>query len=469
MPRPFALLVLALAATPGPGQPPPIGAATPWAFDEVRVANGHTFRGVILAEKPAGMSFQVVIRKPGRPTYTLTTVFGPREIAHVKRLTAADRAALTGRLEALDLKGHGERRRMADLTLAPADWPGTPAGAGGATRYESDRFVLVSAAADDVTRQAADRLEQIYAAYARFLPPRLPADRPTTVYLAATASDYRAALGPAAGPVHNPAVYDPIRNRIVCGSDLKRLSDTLAEVRAGHARERKKLDQAEADLRQFYKGAKADLDRFLPSLGGERERLRLADQANDAAFEKATHQLFALLYHEAFHSYVATAVYPPKAAGGPGELPRWLNEGLAQIFETAVLDAGELRVGHADPIRLDRVQALLKPSAAGLVPLADLLRSSRPAFLAVHADQQAATDRAYLTAWALTFYLTFDRRRVGAEDFPGYLSAVNDGADPVAAFEAWAGQPGAAFEREFHDFMRRLRPDGTLVPRVVRK
>lgn len=469
MPRRLLALLVAAAATPAVAEPPPIGAVSPWAFDEVQVANGHTFRGVILAEKPAGMTFQVVTRKPGKPTYTLTTVFGPNEIARVRRLTAADRAALTARLEALDPMGLGELQRMAGLTLTPADWPGAPAGAGGAARYESERFVLVSAAADDVTRRAADRLEQIYSAYARFLPPRLPADKPTTVYLAATPADYQAALGPAAGPVRNPAVYDPARNRIVCGPDLKRLSDTLAEVRAGHARERAKLDQAEAGLRQLYKAAKADLDRFLPGLAAERARLLRADKANDDAFERATRQLFALLYHEAFHSYVATAVYPPKANGGPGELPRWLNEGLAQIFETAVLDAGELRVGHADPTRLDRVKALLKPSAAGLVPLADVLRAGRPTFLVMHADQQAATDRAYLTAWALTFYLTFDRRWVGGEDFPRYLAAVNDGTDPVAAFEAWAGQPVTAFEPEFHEFVRRLRPDGTLMPAAVRK
>ena len=37
-------------------------------------------------------------------------------------------------------------------------------------------------------------------------------------------------------------------------------------------------------------------------------------------------------------------------------MPRWLNEGLAQIFETAIIEAGELRVGHADAERLARVK-----------------------------------------------------------------------------------------------------------------
>jgi len=33
-------------------------------------------------------------------------------------------------------------------------------------------------------------------------------------------------------------------------------------------------------------------------------------------------------------------------------VPLWLDEGLAQIFETALVEAGELRVGHAERSRL---------------------------------------------------------------------------------------------------------------------
>ena len=168
---------------------------------------------------------------------------------------------------------------------------------------------------------------------------------------------------------------------------------------------------------------KADLERFEEIVARERRRLYLADHANGAKFDKATRRLFALLYHEAFHSYAATFVYPPlpaadvRAGKGTGELPRWLNEGLAQLFEGAVVEGTELRVGLPDAERLEKVQDLLrgKGTAAGLVPVADLLRAGKDSFLAAHDDQRTAADRAYLTSWAITYWLTFDRREVGAQ------------------------------------------------------
>ena len=441
----------------GPLHAQPLAPAE-WPSDEVFLNNGGHFFGQIVAEGAEGIRFRVVSRRPGRPTVTLTTLFTPGEVAAVKKLTEARRAELAARLAALDPDGSGERSRMQELPLAAAEWPG----GGPALVYRSDRFTLVSDAPDLVTRRAAVRLEQIFAAYARFLPAQTGRG-PTRILFAGTQASYRAALvaalGPAGGQVANPAVFDPKTDQIVCGSDLARLAEDLAAANRKHAAGRAQLDAADAELRRLYKASPADLDRFLKGTAQERERLKSADRANDRAFDRAVDRLLTLLYHEAFHAYAAAAY--PVAGGDPG-LPRWLNEGLAQVFETAVVEAGELRVGHADPARLERARALLKPDSAGLVPVADVLRSGRATFLAAHAGERARTDRAYLTAWALTFYLTFDCRLVGGKGFERYLRDAP--RDPVAAFEAWAGQGVPAFERDFRDYLERLKPDGTAAP-----
>ena len=78
-----------------------------------------------------------------------------------------------------------------------------------------------------------------------------------------------------------------------------------------------------------------------------------------------------------------------------------------------------------------------------------------------HADQRASADRAYLTAWAVGFYLTFDRRAIGTKEFEAYLTAVNAGGDPVAAFRDWVGQDVPVFEKDLCSYLARLRPDGT--------
>ena len=338
---------------------------------------------------------------------------------------------------------------MQDLTLTPAEWPG----GGPAWSYESDHFSLTSSAPEEVTRRAAVRLEQIFAAYARFVPAR-PGRKPTRVLFAGTQSGYRAALeaalGPTAAGVANPAVFDPATGRIVCGSDLMRIAEDLAAARLAHAAARARLDAADADLKRLYKTSPAELERFLAGTKTERDRLSAADRANDSAFDAAIDRLLTPLYHEAFHAYAAAA-HPDPA------LPRWLNEGLAQVFETAVVEAGELRVGHADPTRLSRAQSALE--SRDLVPVEGIARAEGNSFLAAHALERSRTDRAYLTAWLLTFYLTFERHLLGGPAFERYLRDAP--ARPVAAFQAWTGQDLPAFERDFHDYAKRLRPDGT--------
>jgi hypothetical protein len=453
---------LAVVATGQPASPP----VSNWPFDEITLKNGAKFQGLILNELPDGrIEFRSVMRLPGRPTVTLTSFFGKGEIAGVKRLSKEDRAVLNEKLSELDPSGEGERKRMDSLELVVADWPDKP---GGARRYESDYFILVCTGTEELTRRSGVRLEQIYTAFARFLPPTVKTGRPTLLMLATDPDEYKTLLGPLnEAKLLNPAVYDPLGNRILCGTELKRAGDELQSARVHHAQQIAGLDRYEANLRKLYRGE--ELARLLKTVAAERRRIFLADVNNGVKFDAAYVRLFALLYHEAFHAYVATFVYPPlkpeevKGGAGTGELPRWLNEGLAQVFETAVVEAGELRADHPDKDRLQRAKDWLKgKNGRTLVPLGDLLATGRDTFLASHADQKAASDRAYLTSWALAHYLTFDRRLIGTEAFHKYLAAVNGGGDPKRAFAELVGQDLAAFEKDWHAYLTRLQPSGAL-------
>jgi hypothetical protein len=457
-----ALALCALAAVAN-GQPP--AGLSNWQFDEITLKNGAKFQGLILNELPDGIEFRSVYRLPGRPTVTLTSFFSKSEIAKTKSLSKADREVLKEKLAELDPSGEGERKRMESLELVAAEWPGKPRGA---RMYESEHFTLVCTGTEELTRRSGVRLEQIYTAFARFLPPTVKGGRQTMVMLATDPEEYKTLLGPLnEAKLLNPAVYDVAGNRILCGTELKRLGDELQSARVHHAQQLAGLDRYESNLKKLYKGD--ELARHSKAVAAERKRVFLADVNNGLKFDEATARLFALLYHETFHAYVATFVYPPlkpdevKAGNGTGELPRWLNEGLAQIFETARVEAGELRVDHPDKQRLQRAKDWLKGKNGGpLVPLGDLLTTGRDAFLASHADQKAESDRSYLTCWALAHYLTFDRRLIGTDAFHKYLIAVNSGGDPKQAFATLVGKDLAAFEKDWHAYLTRLQPNGTL-------
>jgi hypothetical protein len=425
-------------------------AADGWKFDVVRLKNGTVFRGLILEETPAAVRFQDVRQRPGKPTTLFSTSFARAEIDSIERLSDADREQLRAKLKELDPTGRDEKVRMDRLELEPIMWAGRPAAG---WRYRSDHFVLESDAPEGVARRAGVRLEQIDRAYARYLPPRCRG-RPTTVLLFQSRAEYDAHLRAEGRQFVNLAYFDPAANRVVCASDLTRLGQDLDRVRQEHQKLRADLDKQEATLTKLYRGK--ELAKLLAPLRTTRQRIDAADRQNEGVFDQATERLFAALYHEAFHAYLANVVYPPPHA----EPPRWLNEGLAQIFETAVVEAGELRVGHADRDRLGRVKEAVRKGE--LVQLNRLLLSGPRDFLAAHATGRAAADAAYLTSWGLAFHLTFGRRLLGSEALDAYLAGLARGDDPAAAFAALVGQSLPAFEAAFHQYLLRLQPDGTV-------
>ncbi|HSQ58801.1 MAG TPA: DUF1570 domain-containing protein, partial [Gemmata sp.] len=446
-------------------QPMPPSGLGNWSFDELILKNGAKFEGLILAETPETIRFQSVSRLPGRPAVTLTTLFTRPEIARINRLSDADRKVLQARLAELDPSGEGERKRMASLELVTTDWLGKD---GGAQRYQSDHFTLTATGSEEFIRRSAVRLEQIYTAFTRFLPPTIKDARPTQIFLATNRADYKALLGPVEDSLMlHPALFEPRTNRVLCGQELGQLATDLQAAVIHHAQQLVTLEKYAADVRKLYR--RPELDRFLAAVEIERKRIWATDHANGEKFDEATKLVFAVLYHEAFHAYVGTFVYPPlkpdevKAGKGTGELPRWLNEGLAQVFETAFVEAGELRADAPNRTRLENVRDRLKGKRReGLLPLSDLLVSGMDAFLAPHTDQKAAADRAYLTSWALAYYLTFERRLIGTAEFRDYLIEINSGGDPRAAFAKLVKQDLAAFEKDWHGYLSSLQSDGTL-------
>ena len=461
-----ALLWNFVAAAPA-ADPPLL--PSEWSFDKIKLKNGALLKGLVVEESPAAVRFQRVHRLPGRPTVCMTSLFFRSDIDKLEKLSDAEREILKNRLKEIDPTGDGERKRMETLELQVVDWNGK---AKTGRRYDSDYFSLISNAPEEIVRRSAVRLEQIYTAYASFLPPRFPGGKPTTILLYPSSAEYQKLLEDHGWKLQNPAFFHPFTNRIVCGSNLLEHGKHLEEIRKIHAEQRAALDAREAEYRRLFSKNPMQLNRLLQEILVPRRRMAEVDKHNDANFDRETRRLFSILYHEAFHAYVANFVYPIQhknmtADDAPGHLPRWLNEGLAQVFESGLVEAGELRVDQPDKDRLQRAkEAIVKGE---LLSVKDLLGIGSKQFLVVHNGERKEAERAYLAAWALSAYLTFDRRLIGTDKLDEFVRAVSQGTNVEAAFIKLSGQPLADFEVKFHTWLKKLPSDRSLLEPLDRK
>src|SRR5262249_23566806 len=162
--------------------------------------------------------------------------------------------------------------RMEGLALQEVPWGNQPKGG---WRYTSDFFTLTSNAPEEIVRRSALRLEQIYVAYSRYLPPRHKGAAPTSVMLLIDQAEYQKQLAQSKQQFPTLAFYAPESTRIVCCSDLQQLGQRLLAVKPHHKQLRRDLDAKRADFAKLYKGK--ELQRMVEPIEQARQGLDIAD------------------------------------------------------------------------------------------------------------------------------------------------------------------------------------------------
>jgi hypothetical protein len=435
--------------------------ADEWKFDVVTLKpgpgvrpDGRVLRGLLIDYQPNAEEVQirVIHQEPGEPTRVEPPTFFKRaqQVESVQPLDAKEHALLERRVQRLSPAAL--RKRMDDLKLARAEVEFGKAGKRKGYRYDDEggHFTLETIVEEELCRRCAERLREVFDGYAHALPPRAEAARPTTILLIGTQADYQALLKERGLSFFNPAFYDLARKQIVCGSNLVQLGEALEHARRNNLKVAADLKKREDELKKVYPGRKVPPEVMRP-IDETRQQLAAAEEANGKLFDEATRALFRRLQHESFHAYLANFVYADDRA----EMPRWLNEGLAQVFETALFEAGEVRLGRPDPARLRRAR-----TANQLVPLADLLGAGPKQFVVVHASDKETSDRYYLTAWALAYYLASEQSILADKKLDAYCQATRAGDEPLAAFAALVGMKRddlPKFEEKFRAFLDTLR------------
>jgi hypothetical protein len=338
--------------------------------------------------------------------------------------------------------------------------------------YRGQWFDFESTADGPATRQFIVRLEQMFLAFRQLLPPKrteVP-PQPLRILLFGTVAGYQQHLQEQHLTLRNPAYYRATQRLVVVGSDVRQIADRQSillrkhsELRQLLSTERAQQDFLLANLETQFKKNRGTDTQWRPVAAAARAKLakqqterlsemNIADRNNARTLADEVDRTLARLYHEAFHAYVEDYVYPERTS----EVPRWLNEGLAQIFEAGLLEADTLRIDAPAADRLARLQADLRGSAP--LRLADLLLADQSAFLVPHAEGGQTSQRHYLYSWGLAWYLPFDQSLLGTSTLDRYVSLEANRLEPIPRFEQLVDHSLPEFEKNWRKAMLALKP-----------
>jgi hypothetical protein len=404
------------------------------SFDEIELLDHTRLPGLIESVDDDWLTLIRIQTPRGEQMHLVIQPFARSQILSFTRLDADKRAALERRIAEFRNRASIEAANMEAVKLETREADGNSY-----RHYASKWFTLDSTADEQNTRRMIVRAQQIFAAYRQIVPPRVESPQPPRLVVLGSMEQYQPLLSKLGlkMKIENPACFLEDRNVVVVGSDLARLTALTARIAPQNASMRKELRDLEesqrkqlADVAQNLKqggftpnqiAQQVNLERakLAKQLQAKRDELRKSDQQIERFFKANASQTLVRLYHEAFHAYLRNNVYPRQQY----DVPPWLNEGLAVIFEGGQLEGTTLRVDAPNAAALKKLRADL----AGPQPLKleKLLAAGEGSFLVTDAARSAAVDRYYVYAWGLAYYLTFDKHLLGSPELEKYLQSGN--------------------------------------------
>ncbi len=442
--------------SPGAGQDSSsenVNNASQWSLESVALKSGPKFEGLVLNESDHQLEFAEVVRRPGQPMYAIVRAVKQSDIAQLKRLESNQKVAAAAWFEKF--------RRQADFAAAQAEsleLHRTRLNDVPAWYYTGRWFDLTSTSEEASTRRVIVRLEQLFLAFRQVLPPRVNPSAPPQIVIYSHRDEYRDNLRKwGLDRVNNPAFYATTQRTIVASCNLDQIERHSKQVEKEQKEQQARWRERNAELNTTLADIAAEMKQkgFSPEeitaevrarrsqweteQADEKRRVAEVDRRNKQQLEQATSAFFRRLAHEAFHAYAENFVFPP----AEGKMPRWLNEGLAQIFEAAPLDVDHLRIDAPDPAR----RAALKQDLNSRRPLtiASVLKADEEAFIQAHDREEI--DRLYLYSWGIAWQLVFEQPAVQAEQIEKYLATEKEDTNAVRRFEKLVGQSLPEWEK----------------------
>ncbi len=429
-----------------------------WNLERVVLRDRRELRGYIESEDPCWLNLVQIERPANRPMYLVIRPIKRNLVVEMDRLASDKRDALRRRIEAFRNHTLIEAAQADAIKLALFLQDNQHF-----HRYRGRWFTLETDVDEPTTRRMIVRLEQVFTAYRQVLPPRLKPSRPLRLKVFGSMTAYREFLSRSAIRAPGSACFVVEDNLVVGGSRMNQLAAALKKTTARDASLRARLEELEVELRERLReaserlrsqGVAPALIRKLAihetaNLHRQVDRIEngLKECARDNArtLEELRAEVFSRLAHEAFHAYLENYVYPHDQY----DVPRWLNEGLAVMFEQGQLESDTLRVDAPNRAALKRLQEdLCSPDR---LRLEELLASGADEFL--EAD---SSNRYYAHSWGAAYYLTFRCGLLSGPALDRYVRSDVANQPPVVRFEKFFGRPLDEFERQWHEYVSAL-------------
>jgi hypothetical protein len=167
------------------------------------------------------------------------------------------------------------------------------------------------------------------------------------------------------------------------------------------------------------------------------------------------------LQHEAFHQFAHRVISP--------NMPVWLNEGMAQLFEEGIWTGDGFLLGQVPPRRVRQLQADIKKKR--LIRFDRLLALTPDEWSARLADDQGSGATQYNQSWAMVHFLVHARDAAGKEKYRGrlvrMLELLHAGKDARQAFETAYSTNTKGFQDRFVEYATALQgtPEASMIER----
>jgi hypothetical protein len=156
-------------------------------------------------------------------------------------------------------------------------------------------------------------------------------------------------------------------------------------------------------------------------------------------------QTWDTLKHEGFHQFVHAVI--------GGDIPVWVNEGLAEYFGAGIFTGDGYITGVVPPGRLRQLRLLL--SEGKMRPLRDMM-------LTRHEEWNSNLSVVnYLQAWSMVHFLAHANPRY-EQAFNQFILDVSRGMQWEAAWRNRFGADVASFERRWREYWTALEPSASL-------